>query len=99
MDQAKTNLLNTKVIAKSTTALWRLRTHVTGVLAHTKAPCGKLAFSYVDLLQWPHDSKLTLRVLMNTLTEFQKTRTLPSTLYLQMDNTVREVSIKACVAR
>ncbi len=90
MDQAKTNLPNTKIIAKSTSGLWRLRTHVTGVLAHTQAPCGKLAFAYVDLLQWPHDSNLTLTVLMNTLNEFQKARPLPSTLYLQMDNTVRE---------
>lgn len=90
MDQAKTNLPNTKVIAKSTTGLWRLRTHVTGVLAHTKADCGKLAFAYVDLLQWPHDSNLTIIVLLNALLSFQNKYPLPSTLYLQMDNTSRE---------
>ena len=56
MDQAKTNLPNAKLIAKSTSALWRLRTHVTGILLHTKAPCGKLAYAFVDLLQYPHDS-------------------------------------------
>ena len=90
MDQAKTNLPNTKIIAKSTSALWRLRTHVTGVLVHTKAPCGKLAFAFVDLLQWPHDSNLTITLLLNAIFAFQKEYTLPSTLYLQMDNTSRE---------
>lgn len=90
MDQAKTNLPNTKIIAKSTSALWRLRTHVTGILVHTKAPFGKLAFAFVDLLQWPHDSNLTITLLMNVFQEFQKTYPLPSTLYLQMDNTARE---------
>lgn len=89
MDQAKTNLPNTKVIAKSTSALWRLRTHVTGVLVHTKAPCGKLAFAYIDLLQWPHDS-MTITLLLNTLLEFQREHPLPATFYLQMDNTARE---------
>ena len=81
MDQAKTNLPNTNIIAKSTSGLWRL---------HTKAPFGKLAFAYVDLLQWPHDSNLTITLLMNALLEFQKTQPIPSTLYLQMDNTARE---------
>lgn len=65
MDQAKTNLPNTKIIAKSTTGLWHLRTHVTGVLAHTKADCGKVAFAYIHLLQWPHDSNLTITVLLD----------------------------------
>lgn len=90
MDQAKTNLPNTKIIAKSTSALWRLRTHVTGVLVHTKAPCGKLAYAYVDFLQWPHDSNMTITLLMNSILDFQKYNPLPSTLYLQMDNTARE---------
>lgn len=90
MDQAKTNLPNTKMIAKSTSALWRLRTHVSGVLLHTKAPCGKLAFAFVDMLQWPHDSNLTITLIVKVLTEYQKEHQLPSTLYLQMDNTCRE---------
>lgn len=90
MDQAKTNLPNTKIIAKSTSSLWRLRTHVTGILLHTKAPYGKLAFAFVDLLQWPHDSNLTITLLLNAILEFQKNNSLPSTLYLQMDNTARE---------
>ena len=43
MDQAKTNIPNITAIAKSTSSLWQLRTHVSEVLIHTKAPCGKLA--------------------------------------------------------
>ena len=85
MDQAKTNLPNMNVIAKS--ALWRLRTHITGILVHTRAPFGKLAFAYIDLLQWPHDSNLTINLLLNALLDFQKSHPLPATLYLQTDNT------------
>lgn len=90
MDQAKTNLPNTTLISKSTSSLWRLRTHITGALLHTKAPCGKYAYGFVDLLQWPHDSNLTLSILMKVIYEYGKDRPLPYTLYLQMDNTCRE---------
>ena len=89
MDQAKTNLPNTTTISKSTSSLWRLRTHITGVLIHTQAPCGKLAYAYIDLLQWPHDSNMTITVLLKSIADFQKDHRLPTTLYLQMDNTVR----------
>ena len=90
MDQAKTNLPNTKVISKSTSGLWRLRTHITGALLHTKSPSGKLAFVFIDLLQWPHDSNLTITVLVNVLLEYSKDHSLPETLHLQLDNTSRE---------
>ena len=90
MDQSKTNLPNTSMISKSTSSLWHLRTHITGVLVHTQAPCGKLAYVFLDLLQWPHDSNLTLTILFKTLHEFQKDHILPETLYIQMDNTSRE---------
>ena len=90
MDQAKTNLPNTKHIAKSTSALWRLRTHVTGVLVHTRAPHGKLAFAYVDLLQFPHDSNLTLTLLLQTIVKCCQNQDLSESLYIQMDNTSRE---------
>lgn len=90
MDQAKTNIPNTKVIAKSTSGLWRLRTHVSGVLVHTKSPCGKLAFAYVDFIQWPHDSNLTISLLLKVLSSYIEKHPLPETLYIQMDNTSRE---------
>lgn len=90
MDQAKTNLPNTKAISKSTSGLWRLRTHITGALLHTKSPHGKFAFAFIDLLQWPHDSNLTLTVLVNILLEYSKDHSLPEKLHLQLDNTSRE---------
>ena len=91
MDQSKTNLPNTKHIAKSTSSLWRLRTHVTGVIMHTKASYAKLVYCFVDLIQYPHDSNLTLTVILNVLVDFVKINSyLPEVLYLQMDNTCRE---------
>ena len=90
MDQAKTNLPNTKHIAKSTSALWRLRTHVTGILVHMRAPHGKHAFAFIDTLQFPHDSNLTLTLLLKTLVLCSKQRGPSENLYIQMDNTSRE---------
>ena len=57
---------------------------------HTRAPCGKLAFAFVDYLQWPHDSNLTATLLIKALVKFMEDRSLPDTLYIQMDNTSRE---------
>ena len=90
MDQAKTNLPNTRVISKSTSNLWTLRTHLTGVLLHTKSPHGKFAYSFVDLVQYPHDSNLTITLIIEVLARYSKEHGLPPTLYIQMDNTSRE---------
>ena len=90
MDQSKTHLPNTKLIAKSTSSLWRLRTHITGTILHTKASFSKLIYCFVDLVQYPHDSNLTLTVIINVLTDFARSNPLPEVLYLQMDNTSRE---------
>ena len=83
MDQT---LANT-IIAKSTSALWQLRKHITAVLVHTKAPCGKLAFSFVDLLQWPHD---IISLLLDVLICYKEHHLLSKTLYVQINNTSRE---------
>ena len=91
MDQSKSNLPYSSVLSKSASTLWRLRTHITGVLVHTKAPQGKLAYVFVDMLQWPHGSSLTITVLIKTLYEYQKDHVLPPNLYIQMDNTCRYV--------
>ena len=91
MDQAKTNLPQTSLLAKSLSTLWKLRTHVTGVLLHTKCQFGKIAYAFVDLLQYPHDSNLTITILMKVLQSYcELYQKLPETLYLQMDNTCRE---------
>ena len=60
------------------------------LLLHTKAPCGKLTDCFVDCLQYPHDSNLTLTVIINVLADFSKQNRLPEVLYIQMDNTCRE---------
>ncbi len=91
MDQAKTNLPSTRLLAKSSSNLWKLRTHITGTLLHTKSPHGKLAYAFVDLLQWPHDSNMTITIILKALLRYQQaSRVFPKTLYLQMDNTCRE---------
>ena len=91
MDQQKTSLPLLRKAAKSTSSLYRLRTHLTGALLHTCTDHGKRAHVFIDLLQWPHDSNLTIsilnRVLLNHIAVHGH---LPQVLYLQMDNTSRE---------
>ena len=49
---------------------------------------GKMAFAYFDLLQWLHDSNLTISVLLAVLQQVQsKLGAIPN---LQLDNTSRE---------
>ena len=82
MDQMKLlipQLLNTMKVYPS--AL-RLKTHLTGVLNH-----GREALGYFDVMQWPHDSNLTINVLMRVLLRMD---VIPERLYLQMDNCWRE---------
>ena len=88
MDQSKTNLPKLTKTPKAVQGLQQLRTHITGVLAHTRAPHGKYAFAYIDMLQYPHDCNLTIHVLLNALLEFKDK--LPPVLNLQLDNTARE---------
>ena len=58
------------------------RTHITGALTH-----GREGYAFVDLHEWPHDSNLTIHVLMNVL---EKQEYLPEVLFVQLDNTARE---------
>lgn len=91
MDQNKTNVPNISQPSKSTSSLWKVRTHLTGALVHTKMEKGKLVFAFFDLLQWPHDSNLTISILLAVLVQVQtKLHILPEVLYLQLDNTCRE---------
>ena len=91
MDQNKTNVPNVCQQTKSTQNLWRVRTHLTGALVHTKAEKGKMVFAFFDLLQWPHDSNLTITLLLAVLHQLQsRLHALPKILYLQLDNTSRE---------
>lgn len=99
MDQNKTNVPHLTQTTKSTQNLWRVRTHLTGALVHTKAEKGKMVFAFFDLLQWPHDSNLTIAVLVAVLKQLcSKFESFPDTLYLQLDNTSRENKNKYVMA-
>ena len=88
MDQSKTNVPLLLKEAKSAQHLYRLRTHLSGAIIHTRSPRGKIIYAFYDIMQWPHDSNLILQVLNHILHDF-KTK-LPDTLYLQLDNCYRE---------
>ena len=82
MDQAKLLVPNLRRWAKAYSSAWRLRTHLTGVINH-----GREVVGLFDLFQWPHDSNLTMNVLLRVLVRCDF---IPDVLYLQMDNCFRE---------
>lgn len=84
MDQNKTNLPNVYPTPKAVQGIFRLQTHCTGVLAHTKCPKGKKAYAFYDICQWPQDVNLTIHALLHVLLDFNEN--LPEILYLQLDN-------------
>ena len=61
--------------------------HLTGCLVHTQCPHGKRPSCFLDLLEYPHDSNLTLNILLWTL---ETCSPLPPTIHLQFDNCFRE---------
>ena len=58
------------------------RTHVTAAIVH-----GQGTYVYIDVHSWPHDSNLTINILLDIL---MKQEFLPPVLYLRLDNTARE---------
>ena len=84
MDQNKTNVPNLCRIPKALQTTFRLQTHCTGVLAHTRAPKGKKVYAFYDICQWPQDTNITIHALLNVLLDF--TEHMPEILYLQLDN-------------
>ncbi len=88
MDQSKTNLPRLTQTPKSAQNLQQLRTHISAALVHTRSPDGKLAYAFIDMLQYPHNCNLTLHVLLSILKEMKDK--LPPILNLQLDNTARE---------
>ena len=88
MDQSKTSLPQLVKTPKSVQGLQQLRTHISGALVHTRSPHGKIAYAFIDMLQFPHDSNLTIQVVLNVLMELKDK--LPPVLNLQLDNTARE---------
>ena len=82
MDQKKTCLPHWPEEATTVSSLEKVKTHVVGARMHG---IGNNAF--IDCNQYPHDSNLTITVLLQSLLMMEK---LPPVLYLQLDNTSRE---------
>ena len=66
-----------------------------GVLIHTREARGKKAHAYVDLLQCPHDSYLTMIILLDVIENPCKGEGhISDILYLQLDNCFTENKTK-----
>ncbi|CAG0896668.1 unnamed protein product [Darwinula stevensoni] len=86
MDQKKTNVPRFAQEDKHTNSLPKLVTHIAGVMVYTGK--GIREFAYVDMSQYPHDSNLTIEVILRTLLRMKED--LKPKLFLQMDNCTRE---------
>ncbi|XP_070547237.1 uncharacterized protein [Ptychodera flava] len=88
MDQKKTAIPRLVNEDKMTSLLARIRLHITGNIIHTNVPGGKIIPAYVDLLNYPHDSNLSMHLLLQTL--FDNRARLSRCLFTQLDNCYRE---------
>ena len=71
---------------KTVSSIHFLKMHLTGVIAHDFG-----GVCYVDICQWPHDSNLTITVLIESLLLRLKEREVfLNKLYIQLDNYGRE---------
>ncbi|XP_072019537.1 uncharacterized protein [Amphiura filiformis] len=82
MDQHVTQLPKPLTNSKSMASMWKLPTHITGAIVH-----GRGQHVFVDINEVPHDSNMTMNVLLQVLLKYPS---LPPVLYLQLDNCVRE---------
>jgi len=83
MDQSKTFLPHFLYHSKYTQSMWKLKVHLLGVIVH-----GVGIYGFMDFFQYPHSANLTISTIMSVLVMLKDS--LPSTLYLQMDNCFRE---------
>ena len=91
MDQHSTNIPNLRRISKAMSALTTVGTHLVGAIVHSgPSPHGKEVYGSFDFYQFPHDSNLTMTVLLDTLAYWTNNYLLPQILYLQFDNCARE---------
>ena len=80
MDQSKTDLPHFARKNKAACNMWVLRTHM-----HCRH-----SYAFLNLHTWPHDSNLSINILLKILLDLSKADGLPSTLHLQLDNCFRE---------
>ncbi|XP_030841361.1 uncharacterized protein LOC115924008 isoform X2 [Strongylocentrotus purpuratus] len=83
MDQHCTSIPQLHPTPKALSYNDQLHTHITGALVH-----GRGQHAYIDFNEYPHDSNLTINILLNILVRYADS--LPPVLYLQLDNTSRE---------
>lgn len=61
MDQSKTDILHITTNPKALAGAYKLETHITGVKVH-----GRGKVMVVDCGQFPHDSNMTIDILLRT---------------------------------
>lgn len=59
MDQHVTQLPKPITNSKAMASLWKLPTHITGVIAH-----GRGQHVFIDVNEYPHDSNMTMNVIL-----------------------------------
>ncbi|KAI8515611.1 ATP binding [Branchiostoma belcheri] len=96
MDQNKTSLPHFSTPTKNQTSLQQMKIHLTGVLAHGQ----RKSYVYAWTSKYRMDVNITTNVLIDVLTDISKEKRgrLPSTLYLQLDNSAKENKNKFMIA-
>ncbi|XP_061193023.1 uncharacterized protein LOC133201246 [Saccostrea echinata] len=97
MDQSKSNLPHfVGRTAKAVNSADQLKTHISGVIAHGQNEF----FTFLDIGQYPHDSNLTINIILQILFKIKDIMggKLPPTFYLQADNCWRENKNKFVLA-
>ena len=91
IDQHFTNIPSVRRITKAMSALTTVGTHLVGSIIHNRqAQNEKEIYGSFDYYQYPHDSNLTMTVLLEVLVRWSENFDLPPILYLQFDNCVGE---------
>lgn len=91
MDQHTTNIPSVRRLSKAMSALTTVGTQFVGAIIHSgQSQSGKEIFGSFDYYQFPHDSSLTMTVLLDVLVRWAADYDLAPVLYLQFDNCVRE---------
>ena len=68
MDQHTTNIPNLRRVSKAMSALTTVGTHLVGAIVHSgQSPHGKEVYGSFDYYQFPHESNLTMTVLLDVL--------------------------------
>ncbi|KAK3734292.1 hypothetical protein QZH41_015141, partial [Actinostola sp. cb2023] len=70
MDQNKTRVPHFIQTTKVDDGLWKLKTHITGVLVNSRSN----AYAYVDVCEYPHDPNLTIHLILKALVAEQEKR-------------------------